>query len=74
MPAELHSQFSTIEYTLTGSQTLAPIFLMVVDTCVDKDELVALKKSLQESLSLLPPNALISLITFGKRVQVFLSF
>ena len=74
MPAELHSQFSTIEYTLTRSQTLPPIFLMVVDTCVDEDELVALKESLQMSLSLLPPNALIGLITFGKMVQVFLSF
>ncbi|KAI9564043.1 hypothetical protein GHT06_007781 [Daphnia sinensis] len=69
-PAELHPQFSTIEYTLTRSQTLPPIFLLVVDTCVDEDELMTLKESLQMSLSLLPPNALIGLITFGKMVQV----
>ena len=43
---------------------------MVVDTCVDDDELKALKESLQMSLSLLPPNALIGLITYGKMVQV----
>ena len=43
---------------------------MVVDTCVDEDELKALKESLQMSLSLLPPNALIGLITYGKMVQV----
>ena len=42
----------------------------MVDTCVDEDELKALKESLQMSLSLLPPNALIGLITYGKMVQV----
>lgn len=49
---------------------LPPIFLLVVDTCLDEEELNALKDSLQMSLSLLPPNALIGLITFGKMVQV----
>ena len=51
-------------------QVVPPIFLMVVDTCMDEDELKALKESLQMSLSLLPANALIGLITFGKMVQV----
>lgn len=37
---------------------------------MDEDELTALKDSLQMSLSLLPPNAMIGLITFGKMVQV----
>jgi protein transport protein SEC23 len=41
-----------------------------VDTCLDDEELGALKDSLQMSLSLLPPNALIGLITFGRMVQV----
>lgn len=49
---------------------MPPIFLYVVDTCVDDDELTALKESLQMSLSLLPPNSLIGLITFGKMVHV----
>lgn len=62
--------FSTIEYTITRAQTLPPIYLYVVDTCMDEEELGALKDSLQMSLSLLPPNALIGLITFGKMVQV----
>ena len=34
---------------------MPPIFLMVVDTCVDEEELKALKESLQMSFSLLPP-------------------
>ena len=37
---------------------------------MDEDELAALKESLQMSLSLLPPNAMVGLITFGKMVQV----
>ncbi|GFX61033.1 protein transport protein Sec23A [Trichonephila clavipes] len=49
---------------------LPPIFLLVVDTCVDEEELVELKESLQMSLSLLPQSALIGLITFGRMVQV----
>ena len=47
-----------------------PIYLFVVDTCMDDEELAALKESLQMSLSLLPPNAVVGLITFGKMVQV----
>jgi hypothetical protein len=40
-----------------------------VDTCIDKD-LRALKDSLQMCLSLLPPSALIGLITLKKMVHV----
>lgn len=69
-PAELVPMLSTIEYTITRAQCLPPIFLLTVDTCVDDEELGALKDSLQMSLSLLPPNALIGLITFGKMVHV----
>ncbi|EHB17677.1 Protein transport protein Sec23A [Heterocephalus glaber] len=46
------------------------IFLYVVDTCMEDDDLQALKESMQMSLSLLPPTALVGLITFGRMVQV----
>uniref|UniRef100_A0A8C9SV31 Protein transport protein SEC23 n=1 Tax=Scleropages formosus TaxID=113540 RepID=A0A8C9SV31_SCLFO len=46
------------------------IFLYVVDICLEEEDLQALKESLQMSLSLLPPNALVGLITFGRMVQV----
>lgn len=49
---------------------MPPIFLFVVDTCLDDEELGALKDSLQMSLSLLPSNALVGLITFDRMVQV----
>lgn len=52
-------------------QTTGPlIYLLVIDTCLDDEDLNALKESLQMSLSLLPPNALIGLITFGRMVNV----
>lgn len=69
-PAELIPGFSTIEYTITRAPCLPPVFLFVVDTCMDDEELGALKDSLQMSLSLLPSTALVGLITFGKMVQV----
>lgn len=37
---------------------------------MEDDDLQALKESLQMSLSLLPPAALVGLITFGRMVQV----
>lgn len=49
---------------------MPPIFLLVVDTCLDEEELGALKDSLQTSLSLMPQNALVGLITFGRMVQI----
>ncbi|XP_028031330.1 protein transport protein Sec23A isoform X3 [Bombyx mandarina] len=69
-PAELIPNFSTIEYTITRAQAMPPIYLLVVDTCLDEEELGALKDSLQTSLSLMPQNALVGLITFGKMVQI----
>ncbi|KAJ3340011.1 GTPase-activating protein S23 [Gonapodya sp. JEL0774] len=70
LPAELLSQFTTIEYTLSRPPSIPPIFLYVVDTCLDEVDLKALKDSLVVSLSLLPPQALIGLVTFGTMVQV----
>lgn len=69
-PAELMPQFSTIEYQLQRTGNLPLIFLFVVDTCQDADCLKALKESLQLSLSLIPPNSLVGLISFGRMVQL----
>ncbi len=70
VPAELIPQFSTLEYTIARAPAMPPVFLFVVDTCMDEEELSALRESLQMSLSLLPQNAMVGLITFGKMVQV----
>lgn len=44
--------------------------MFVVDTCVDEDELVHLRDALQQTLNLLPEDALVGLITFGTLVHV----
>jgi len=69
LPAELLPKYTTIEYTLSRPAQIPPVFLYVVDTCVDEDELKALKETLVVSLGLLPPNALVGLITYGTVVS-----
>ncbi len=70
LPAELIPQFTTIEYNLISRPALAPpVFLYVVDTCLDDKNLQALKDSLLMSLSLIPENSLVGLITFGTTVS-----
>lgn len=69
LPYELHPNFSTIEYALSRPATTPPIFLYVVDTCLDEKNLEALKGSILMSLSLIPENSLVGLITFGSIVR-----
>lgn len=73
LPAELLPKYTTIEYTLSRPAQTPPIFLYVVDTCLDEPDLVALRSELVISLSLLPPNALVGLITFGTMVSALRS-
>lgn len=68
LPAELLPNYTTIEYTLARPPSQPPIFLFVVDTCLDEVDLKALKESLVVSLSLLPPQALVGLVTYGTMV------
>ncbi|KAI8322648.1 putative SEC23-component of COPII coat of ER-golgi vesicle [Martensiomyces pterosporus] len=70
LPPELLPRYTTIEYTLSRQSPVPPVFMFVVDTCLEEDELKALKDSLILSLSLIPPNALVGLITYGTMVQV----
>ena len=69
IPPELHPGNTSIEYRLARPAPAAPIFLFLVDTCQDQENLNALKDSLVMSLSLLPPYALVGLITFGTMVR-----
>ena len=68
LPAELLPKYTTIEYTLARPAQIPPIFLFVVDTCLDEDDLKALRDAIVISLSLIPPYALVGLITFGTMV------
>lgn len=68
MPVEL--QQTTVEYITNKPVQIPPIFFFVVDITAEKENLDALKESLITSLSLLPPNALVGLITYGNVVQL----
>ncbi|KAL2051332.1 hypothetical protein ABVK25_008384 [Lepraria finkii] len=70
IPPELHPSSTTIEYRLARPAPAPPIFVYVVDTCQEEDSLKALKDSLVMRFSLLHPNSLVGLITFGTRAQV----
>lgn len=70
LPAELLPTYTTIEYTMMRPVTVPPIFFFIVDTCLEEEELKALRESLIISLSLLPPKSLVGLVTFGTMVQV----
>ncbi|PVU90104.1 hypothetical protein BB559_004790 [Furculomyces boomerangus] len=65
LPPELQPNYTTIEYTLARTAPVPPIFIFVVDTCLSEEDLKALKDSLILSLSLLPANALVGLVTYG---------
>lgn len=71
LPLELQPSGTTIEYVLSRTNPTPPLFLWVVDTCQDDEGLQALKDSLLVSLSLLPENAMVGLITYGTVVNVY---
>ncbi|KAK0930432.1 GTPase-activating protein S23 [Friedmanniomyces endolithicus] len=70
IPPELHPGSTTIEYRLARPAPTPPIFVFVVDTCQEEDSLKALKDSIIMSLDLIPPHALVGLITYGTMAQV----
>ncbi|KAF0993279.1 hypothetical protein HZS_4193 [Henneguya salminicola] len=65
MPAELMQQYTTVDYTLPKQMSGPLIIMFVVDTCLEIDELNALKLAIKDNISTLPPSTLIGLITFG---------
>jgi protein transport protein SEC23 len=70
LPAELLAAYTSVEYTLNKQLALPLVFLFVVDTCLEEDDLAALKHSIIVSLSLIPQTALVGLVTYGTMVSV----
>lgn len=64
------TRHTTIEYGLQSVPVMPPVFLFVVDTCLDDDELASLKETLSQALANVPSNGLVGLITYGRTVQV----
>lgn len=74
-PAELHANYTTLTYTLPLPPGPPPVYLFCIDTCMEEEELNALKTTLLSALDFLPSNAIVGLITFGTTIQVYeLSF
>lgn len=70
LPAELLPQCTTIEYIIPESVCPPPVFLLVLDVALIEEELEQAKDSLQQSLAMMPQNALVGFITFGNMVYV----
>ncbi|OIR59074.1 MAG: vesicle coat complex COPII subunit Sec23 [Amphiamblys sp. WSBS2006] len=71
LPIELTPQATTIEYAPEPAPNTGPVYLLVVDTAVEaKEELHFLRETLLLALNVLPRDALVGLITFGKLVSV----
>lgn len=70
LPLELLQEYLTIEYILNKPLGPPPIFLYVVDTCLEEEDLKALKDALIVSLNLLPQHALVGIVTYGTMAQV----
>ncbi|CCE64827.1 hypothetical protein TPHA_0I03260 [Tetrapisispora phaffii CBS 4417] len=68
MPIEL--QYTSVEYITNKPIQIPPIFFLVVDITTEDENLDALKEYLISSLSLMPPNALIGLITYGTVIRL----
>eukprot|EP00439_Symbiodinium_sp_Y106_P048950 s2741_g6.t1 len=70
LPAELLQMCSTIEYIIPSVACQPPVFLLVLDTALIEEELDQAKDSLQQSLAMMPQNALVGFITFGAMCYV----
>lgn len=70
LPAELMQMCTTIEYILPNAFVNPPVFLLVLDIALIEEELEQAKDSLQQSLAMMPQNALVGFITFGNMCYV----
>eukprot|EP00761_Pharyngomonas_kirbyi_P010528 gb/GECH01010548.1/.p1 GENE.gb/GECH01010548.1/~~gb/GECH01010548.1/.p1 ORF type:complete len:775 (+),score=181.75 gb/GECH01010548.1/:1-2325(+) len=70
-PAELYTQYSSVEYALQGYQAPPPVFLFVIDTSLNATDLDLLRNSILMAFNSLPENARVGLITFGTVVNIY---
>eukprot|EP00755_Sulcionema_specki_P011609 Sspe_Gene.49415::Locus_26628_Transcript_1_2_Confidence_0.500_Length_2602::g.49415::m.49415/K14006/SEC23; protein transport protein SEC23 len=71
LAVEFHQGCTTVEYTLPTSNVGPPVLIYLIDTATTEQELEALKDQINQSLSRLPDDCLLGLITFGKMVSVW---
>jgi protein transport protein SEC23 len=71
LPAELMAQFTTMEYILPNTHVAHPILIFLVDTAGYPEELESLRASLKQSVNLLPAEALVGFMTYGKNCYLY---
>ncbi|KAH3680078.1 hypothetical protein WICPIJ_008396 [Wickerhamomyces pijperi] len=62
---------TTVEYILPQRNINPSIFLFVMDLCLGEDDFNSLKEEIIAALDLIPQDAMIGLVTFGKHVSVY---
>ena len=65
LPVELLPNSTTIEYKLNKKESKHPVFFFIIDTAIDENELNELKETIQSTLSMIPPECEIGIITSG---------
>lgn len=70
LPNELQDYCSTMEYIIPAAAPGPPVFLLLLDITLVEAEFDSVKDSLQQSLAMMPQDALVGLITFGKMCHV----
>ena len=65
LPMELLQTSSTIEYKLNVKESKYPVFFFIIDTSIVENELNELKETIQSTLSMIPPECEIGVITYG---------
>ena len=65
LPMELLQTSSTIEYKLNQKESKYPVFFFIIDTSIIENELNELKETIQNTLSMIPPECEIGVITSG---------
>lgn len=70
LPIELMPENTTVEYKLNKKEANWPIFIFLVDTAVEEEELNELKESIQQTINNLPQECSVGIITYGKMCNV----
>ena len=65
LPVELLPNSTTIEYKLNKKESKYPVFFFIIDTSIEENELMELKETIQTTLSMIPPECEIGIITSG---------
>jgi protein transport protein SEC23 len=70
LPGELIATNTTMEYQLPNPVVSPPAFLLVLDTSLIDAEMEQMKDSVLQAITMMPPNALVGLVTFGTMCYV----